>query len=302
MEARISGKRVLLTGALGMLGRRVHEVLREKYDVVATARVADGGRGVQALDVTSGRDVRAVTAAHRPAIVVNCAGYTAVDRAESEPDLAWKVNAEAPGMLAAAAAAAGGTILHVSSDFVFDGEKRTPYVETDPVNPQSVYAKSKEGGERLVREHAPRHAIVRTQWLYGEDGKHFPGTILRLRREGKPLRVVDDQVGSPTYARDVAEAIGRILDAELQGTIHVANRGQASWFEFAKAVLELAGEPAPVQPIESSQFSAPAKRPAYSVLRNAVLEATIGDSMRPWRDALAAFAHSGGMRAPGSPA
>lgn len=294
-EARIGRKKVLLAGALGMLGRRVLEVLRDRYDVVATSRAE--APGVLPLDVTSAAQVRACVEAHRPAIVVNCAGYTAVDRAESESALAWRVNAEAPGILAEAAEVSGAVLLHVSSDFVFDGKKRTPYVETDVPNPESAYAKSKEGGERLVREKASRHVIVRTQWLYGEDGKHFPGAILRSLRAGKPLRVVSDQVGSPTYARDVAAAIGRILDAGLLGTIHAANRGEASWYEFATAVLDLAGEPARIEPITAKEYGAPAARPAYSVLRNALLEATIGHVMRPWRDALAAFAHSGGLRA-----
>jgi dTDP-4-dehydrorhamnose reductase len=295
MAAPTGRKRVVfLTGALGMLGRRVHEVLRESCDVIPTAHASQGD--VRRLDVTEEIAVRGSIRGMRPDVIVNCAGYTAVDKAESEPDLAWKVNAAAPGILADAASEVGAVLLHVSSDFVFDGTKRTPYVEDDPVNPESAYAKSKEGGERLVREKAWKHVIVRTQWLYGEDGKHFPGTILRLRREGKPLRVVDDQIGAPTYARDVAQAIGRILDAGLTGTIHVANKGQASWYEFAKAVLEEAGEPAEVQPIRSSEFNAPAKRPAYSVLRNAVLEATIGDSMRSWREALAAFARAGGLK------
>jgi dTDP-4-dehydrorhamnose reductase len=296
MGARTKPRRVLLTGALGMLGRRVHEVLRPDYDVIATARVADPSAGVEKLDVGNPAEIREKILEHLPDAVVNCAGYTAVDRAESEPDLAWKVNALAPKRIAEEMALRSeGVLVHVSSDFVFDGTKRDPYVESDPVNPLSAYAKSKEAGERFVRELAPDHVIVRTQWLYGEDGKHFPGTILRLRREGKPLRVVDDQVGAPTYARDVAGAIGRILEAGLRGTIHVANKGEASWFEFARAVLDLAGEPAPIQPIKAAEFNAPAKRPAYSVLRNAVLERTIGDTMRPWRDALAAFVHSGGL-------
>jgi dTDP-4-dehydrorhamnose reductase len=272
-----------------MLGRRVHEVLRERYEVIATARGPGAQGEIRPLDVADEAAVRAAVRALRPAVIVNCAGYTAVDRAESEPDLAWAVNAVAPRVLAEEARDAGALVVHVSSDFVFDGTKTEPYVETDPTNPLSAYAKSKEGGERLVRETAPRHAIVRTQWLYGPDGRHFPGTILRLCREGKPLRVVDDQVGAPTYAPDVAAAIGRILEAGLTGTIHAANRGQASWCEFARAVLAGAGEKAQVAPIKTSEFKSAAVRPAYSVLRNAVLQATIGDPMRPWEQALAAF-------------
>jgi dTDP-4-dehydrorhamnose reductase len=287
MGAQTKPERVLLTGALGMLGRRVHEVLRARRDVVPTARSAAGA--VRALDVADEAAVRAAVRDVRPSVIVNCAGYTAVDRAETEPDAAGRVNAAAPGTLAEEAARVGALLVHVSSDFVFDGKKREPYVETDPVNPLSAYAKSKEAGERLVRERAARHVIVRTQWLYGPDGKHFPGTILRLCREGRPLRVVDDQIGAPTYAPDVARAIGRILDAGLTGTIHVANKGQASWCGFARAILARAGESAPVTPITSAEFNAPAIRPAYSVLRNAVLEATIGDDMRPWEEALAAF-------------
>jgi len=280
-------RKVLLTGALGMLGRRVRERLAPDWDVVATAHSA--AEGVRALDVGDEAAVRECVRGLRPGVVVNCAGYTAVDRAESEPDLAWRINATAPGTLAEACAEVGALVVHVSSDFVFDGTKRTPYVETDATNPLSSYARSKEAGERFVRERASRHVIVRTQWLYGPDGKHFPGTIRRLAREGKPLRVVDDQTGVPTYAPDVAAAIGRILETGLNGTIHVANRGQATWCEFARAVLARAGEGATVTPITTAEFPTPARRPAYSVLRNAVLEATIGDTMRPWEEALAAF-------------
>jgi dTDP-4-dehydrorhamnose reductase len=281
-----------------MLGRRVREALAGRFEVVATARVADPSAGVRALDVTDAAAVRASIAAIRPSVVVNCAAYTAVDRAETEPDLAWKVNAEAAGAVAAAAAAAGALIVHVSSDFVFDGLKGEPYVETDPTNPQSAYARSKEGGERLVRESGPRHAIVRTQWLYGPDGRHFPGTILRLARAKKPLRVVADQIGAPTYAPDVARAIAAIVEAGLTGTIHAANRGRASWHDLARAVLARAGLDAEVTPITTAEFGAPARRPPFSVLRNAVLAATIGDLMRPWEDALAAFSDAGGLKAP----
>jgi dTDP-4-dehydrorhamnose reductase len=270
-----------------MLGRRVRERLAADWHVMATARSA--AEGVRALDVGDEAAVRGSVRGLRPGVVVNCAGYTAVDRAESEPDLAWKINAAAPGTLAEACAEVGALLVHVSTDFVFDGTKGSPYVETDPTNPVSAYGRSKEGGERLVRERAHRHVIVRTQWLYGPDGKHFPGTIVRLAREGKPLRVVDDQTGAPTYAPDVAAAIARILEAGLTGTIHVANRGQATWCQFARAVLARAGERAPVTPITTAEFPTAARRPPYSVLRNAVLEATIGDTMRPWEDALAAF-------------
>jgi dTDP-4-dehydrorhamnose reductase len=280
---------LLLVGALGMLGRRVHEVLRDRWDVTPTARAADRMAGIFALDVTDDAAIQERILDSRPDVVVNCSGYTAVDRAESEPELAFRVNALAPKEMARATAKTGALLVHVSSDFVFDGTKREPYVETDATNPLSAYARSKEAGERFVREANPRHAIVRTQWLYGPDGKHFPGTILRLCREGKPLRVVDDQTGAPTYAPDVAAAIGRILDAGLTGTIHAANRGQATWCQFARAVLAAAGEHATVSPITTAEYPTPARRPRYSVLRNAVLEATIGDAMRPWEEALAAF-------------
>jgi dTDP-4-dehydrorhamnose reductase len=241
--------------------------------------------------------VRAVVDETRPDLIVNCAGYTAVDRAEAEPELAWMVNAEAPGALADLARGGGAFLIHISSDFVFDGKKGDPYVEEDATSPCSAYARSKEAGERLIRERQNRHAIVRTQWLYGHDGRHFPATILRLCRQGKPLRVVHDQIGCPTYADDVARVLRLVAGARIEGTIHAANRGRASWWEFARAILARSGESAPVEPITSAEFGAPAIRPAFSVLRNAVLEATIGDVMRSWEDALAAFADAGGLRA-----
>ncbi len=286
--------KALLLGARGMLGRRLREVLARRYRVIPTAHHAVDD--VAALDVCDFAAVRAAVEESRPAVVVNAAAYTAVDRAETESDLAWRVNALAPGFASQAAHEVGAVIVHVSTDFVFDGNTSVPYVETDPVAPKSAYGRTKEAGERLVRERNPRHVIARTQWLYGPDGRHFAATMVRLAREGKPLRVVKDQTGAPTYAPDVAEQILRIMDAGLLGTIHVANRGQATWHAFAEAILKRAGLDVGVTPISTAEFGAPAVRPAFSVLRNAVLEATIGNLMRPWDEALDAFAATGGLK------
>lgn len=279
---------ILLCGARGMLGRRLHELLDQAHDVVPTELFAEGD--VRALDIADPAAVDSMVQEVRPDWVVNAAAYTAVDGAENDAETAYAANAEGPENLARALARTGGRLLHVSTDFVFRGDKEEPYVEDDPTGARGVYAKSKEEGERRVRESLPdAHAIVRIAWLFGEDGGNFVQTMLRLAGERERLGVVDDQRGTPTYTRDAAAAMLKIMDAGILGTVHAANRGTTTWCGLAREALRLAGSSTPVDAIATEDYPTPAPRPKNSALRNRVLESTIGDPMRTWQEALAAY-------------
>jgi dTDP-4-dehydrorhamnose reductase len=258
--------RILITGAGGMLGQDVTTAARTAgHDAVALAR----GN----LDITDAGAVAGVVAEARPDAVVNCAAWTKVDEAEADPQGATAVNAHGAGNVGAAAYAAGAWTIHLSTDYVFDGEKREPYVESDLVGPRSEYGRSKLQGERAIASRAPGcHTIVRSAWLFGAGGPCFPQTILRLAAERERLTVVDDQVGCPTFTAHLAlavmELVGRGRDAP-QGILHVAGAGACSWFDFAREVVATGGpEGCEVVPVSSEEFPRPAPRPAYSVLRS----------------------------------
>jgi dTDP-4-dehydrorhamnose reductase len=229
--------------------------------------------------------------------VVNCAAYTAVDRAESEPGEADRINRQGAANVADAAAAAGSPLLHVSTDYVFDGRKRAPYRESEPVGPLSVYARTKEAGEREVRARAERHVILRTSWLYGPTGENFVTAMLRLGRERPSLGIVADQTGSPTFVGDLADAILEIARqiavgrAIPFGTYHYGGMGTVSRHDFARAIFEEAarhGYRAPaVRPISTAEYPTPATRPANSALDCSRLAADYGIFSRPWRESLA---------------
>lgn len=278
--------RVVVTGAQGMLGRDLVEILSERHDVVPTDLA-----GSNPLDITDAGAVLEFMASFRPDAVVHCAAYTDVDGCERQPDVAYRVNALGTASVAGACQAVGAALAYLSTDFVFDGEKGAPYTEFDTPRPLGVYGAAKLAGEELVRALCPRHYVVRTQWLYGEHGRSFPRTILSRAREGKELRVVRDQVGAPTFTRDLSRAIACILETPLYGTYHAANRGEVSWYGFARKALELAGlDPESIAPIVAAEWPSPTRRPAYSVLRPYVLELTgRADVLRPWEDALAEF-------------
>ena len=270
--------RYLVTGAGGMLG----------HDLVA----ALDGREVTAatrgdLDVTDPAAVRAAAAGHD--VVVNAAAYTGVDAAESDEDTARAVNATGAGHLAAAAADVGARFVQVSTDYVFDGTATRPYPEDAPLAPLGAYGRTKADGERLVRAAHPGAHIVRTAWLYGANGASFPKTMLGLARDRETVSVVTDQIGQPTWTRDLARAIVALLDAEApSGTYHGTNSGAASWFEFARATFELAGlDPERVLPTDAASFVRPAPRPAYSVLGHDAWARAGLPEPRPWREALA---------------
>lgn len=271
--------RVLITGANGMLGRDLQAALA-RHEVTALAR-AD-------LDVT---DAAAVAAAvHGHDAVVNCAAYTKVDDAETHEDLAYAVNATGPANLAAACAATGARLVTVSTDYVFDGDATEPYAEDLPRDPINAYGRTKAAGEELaLAAHPVGTYVVRTAWLYGEHGPNFARTMLNLAKTKDTWSVVDDQLGQPTWTADLASQIVALLDAGAPaGIYHGTNSGQATWYEFARAVLEESGlDPDRITPTDSASFVRPAPRPSYSVLGHDAWAIAGIPEMRPWREALA---------------
>ena len=278
--------RWLVTGANGMLGTDLVDLLRSQgEDVTAASR--------STLDVTSADAVADAVAGHD--VVVNCAAWTAVDDAEQHEDDALVVNGEAPRLLARAAAASGARLVQVSTDYVFDGSAGTPYAEDAPLSPVSAYGRTKAAGETAVRdEHPGGHLVVRTAWLYGAHGGCFPKTIARVARERGEVKVVDDQVGQPTWTADVAATIVALVQADAPaGTYHATSAGGCSWFDFAQQVVVAAGlESSVVQPTTSADFVRPAPRPSYSVLGHDALTALGLDPIGDWSERWAVAAPS----------
>ena len=226
----------------------------------------------------------------RPDWIINCAGYTQVDRAEAEPEAAQRVNAEGPANLARAAHQTGARLLQISTDYVFDGTATRPYREDDPVGPLNVYGRTKLAGEQAVQEILPRaHLIVRTQWLFGEGSPNFVATILRLARERSELKVVNDQHGRPTYAPDLAGALWKLIACDARGTVHCANEGEATWFDVATAAVGAAGLRVRVEPCATTDMPRPAPRPAFSVLDCARYTTLVRSPMQPWAAGLAEY-------------
>jgi dTDP-4-dehydrorhamnose reductase len=253
--------RVLITGAAGMLGRDlVGGATAAGHEPVALAR-AD-------LDITDAGAVGAAVSEASPDVVINCAAWTNVDLAERSAPAASAVNGAGAGHVAGAAAAAGAWTIQVSSDYVFSGEKREPYLESDPVGPASAYGRTKLEGELAVTRAAPeRHTIIRSSWLFGIGGPCFPATILRLAEEREELTVVDDQIGCPTFTGHLAEALLELAGEPAPGIFHVAAAGECSWYEFAGEIVSAAGLDCVVRPGSTADLARPAPRPAYSVMR-----------------------------------
>jgi dTDP-4-dehydrorhamnose reductase len=273
----MSAMRLLVTGAAGMLGTEV-VAARGGHEVVALARAA--------LDITDAAAVRAAVRDSRPDAVINCAGWTDVDGAEAAEDAATAINGDGAGHLAAAVAEAGAHVVHVSTDYVFPGDATEPYREDAPTGPRGAYGRSKLAGERAVAAAAPHaHAIVRTAWLFGPHGANFVDTMLRLARERSELKVVDDQLGCPTYAGPLARALVQVAEARVQGVLHVAGGGACTWFELARATFARAGVEVTVHPCTTAEFPRPAPRPAYSVLGSTRRDAPV---LPPWQEGLAA--------------
>lgn len=278
---------VLVTGGRGMLAYAFEQTL-------AARGISPLVVGRDRLDVTNPIDVALAFTNARPTLVINCAAYTKVDLAEKERKQANEVNGVAPGTVAFQCRHHGVPLVHFSTDYVFDGRFRRPLRADDPCNPQSAYGHSKFMGEQNIQKKAPpRWLIVRTAWLYGPNGPNFVQTMLNVARAGKPLRVVNDQVGSPTYTFDLAEATLELLDAGAAGVWHLSNSGETTWFDFARAIFDEWPMSPDLSPISSADWKATkpdsATRPAYSVLDVEPFEKLVGRRMRPWREALHAY-------------
>ena len=252
--------RVLVLGAGGQLGRELIGMRSDRQQII--------GLDQAACDITEPGDVRRALEDQRPDAVINCAAWTQVDAAEAQPEAAFRVNADGPRVLAVACRDAGVRLLQISTDYVFDGTATTPIDESAPTNPLGVYGQSKLAGEQAIRELCPDHQIVRTSWLYGQDGPNFVLTMLRLGAERDELRVVADQRGAPTWTGHLAPALLRLLESPSPGTYHLSNAGETTWHGFAAAIFAAAGVPAHLVAISTADYDARAPRPAYSLLDN----------------------------------
>jgi len=266
---------ILVVGANGMLGQDLISLL------------GDRGRGVDLpdIDITDMLSVQRVLVSLKPAVVVNCAAYTDVDGCETNTETAMQVNGEGVAYLAMVTKEIGAGLVHVGTDYIFDGSKGSPYKEEDPPGPLNVYGESKLAGEMNVNVN-PDHLVVRTQWLYGHKGKNFVETMLRLGSEKDELSVVDDQIGAPTWTVDLAKGIIALIDKGCRGVYHCANSGSTSWNGFAKAIFEEAGMNVTVNPMTTEQLNRPARRPLHSTLDCLKLAADTGFTPQPWREAL----------------
>jgi len=271
--------RILVTGANGQLGREITKQ-GQNHELIVT--------DFSALDITDGQAVASFFREVKPQAVVHCAAYTNVDGAESDMDGAFRVNVIGAQNIAAGCLETGARMAYVSTDYVFDGNGNTLYRESDPVNPETVYGRTKFQGEEIVRQILGRHYILRTAWLYG-DGNNFVRTMLKLAADHTSLKVVNDQIGTPTSTVDLAKTIFQLLNTDAYGTYHATCQGQCSWYDFAREIFKKTGKNIDVLPVTTAQFPRPAKRPAYSVLDNYMLRMTVGDPMREWKEALAQY-------------
>lgn len=275
--------KVLVTGANGQLGKELRQLEKAwpQFDFLFLSR--------EDLPIHHFELVRNYFEAVHPNYLINCAAYTAVDKAESEKELAYQINAEAVGVLAAICQQQHCRFIHISTDYVFDGTAKRPYNEDDPCSPQSVYGASKCEGEKLALQFNPDSIIIRTSWVYSSFGKNFVKTILRLLQEKPSLSVVNDQFGSPTYAADLAEAILSIISAKYwkPGIYNYSNSGNISWYDFAVAIAELQRSAVPIEGISTDQYPTPARRPAFSVLDKTKITQAFGVPIKDWRESLA---------------
>ncbi|MDK7490032.1 dTDP-4-dehydrorhamnose reductase [Bacillus paranthracis] len=274
--------RVLVTGAKGQLGQDVVKLLKEQTWEVF-------GFGREELNITDEKQVSEKVLLIQPDIIIHTAAYTQVDQAESDEEVAFKVNAEGTKYLAQVAEAVGAKFCYVSTDYVFDGTKDTPYKADDQTNPQTVYGKSKLVGELYTREYCSKSYIVRTSWVFGLYGNNFVKTMLRLAKENKELGVVHDQVGSPTYTADLARFIISLVQTDKYGVYHGSNSGVCSWYEFAKEIFKQSEIEVIVNPLKTEDFPRPAVRPKYSVLDKGMIQQNGFEALPDWKVALGNF-------------
>ncbi len=275
--------RILITGKNGQVGTELARLYQSHANVVLTGR--------DECDLSNEQSIRDTVQRVKPAVIINAGAYTAVDQAEKEPGQCFAINTQAPRILAQEAARLGALLIHYSTDYVFDGEKAQPYLETDPIHPLNVYGESKAAGEAAIAEVTTRYLVLRTSWVYGAHGKNFLRTMLRLGAERPELRVVDDQRGAPTSAAAIATATARLVDQSQSGAsgiYHMTADGSTSWCGFARAIFDasaLTNHPR-VQPISTADYPTPARRPANSVLSNDKFENTFGFRLPTWQQQL----------------
>jgi dTDP-4-dehydrorhamnose reductase len=277
--------KIVITGGRGQLAYDCDLVLREKHDIILL--------GAMNLDISDPVAVQNSLWKYKPDLVLNCAAYTRVDDCETEKKKAWRVNAEGPENLAAGMEARGGRVIHISTDYVFDGRRRVPtgYTETDYTNPLSYYGKTKLAGEAAVRQRNSDSLIIRTAWLYGVHGHNFFKTMLKLAmmEPGREIRVVNDQYSAPTWTHRLAEQIDALIDAEASGTYHATDEGYASWYECARFFLEQMGVEHRIAPCTTSEYPTRAHRPVNSILENRRLQQQSLNLMRDWRQDMIEF-------------
>ncbi len=278
---------ILVTGANGQLGNELRMLAKQ------FPQFSFSFSDVEECDITNAQAVKAYIQNTKPQYLINCAAYTAVDKAESEQEKAYSLNTDAPKILATEAKAAQCRFIHISTDYVFDGTSCIPYTEDMPIKPMSVYGTSKAMGETIVQEADAQSIIVRTSWLYSSFGNNFVKSMIRLGNERDELGIVFDQVGTPTYARDLALALLQIIDkvetqsaAWQSGIYHFSNEGVCSWYDFTKAIHAIKGISCNVKPIESKDFPTPVRRPNYSVLNKKKIKATYSIEIPYWLDSL----------------
>jgi len=276
-------QKVLITGSEGMLGSEMCQFYEQ-------AGVNVYGVDIKEADVTKKDEIISLIVSERPDVVIHCAGYTNVDGCENNEDYAYKVNVQGTKNVCLACEKLAIPIVYFSTDYVFDGKKGEPYIESDTPRPLNIYGKTKLAGERNVKELLKKYYIVRTSWLCGHNGKNFIEKILELSKTKKKIEVVDDQVGSPTFTEDLIKEMNRILKSGTFGIYHITNNGICSWFEFASKIIEYAGiSGLEISPVKTEQSKRKAARPRYSKLRNYMLEQTIGNEMNSWEEGLSQY-------------
>lgn len=285
---------ILITGSKGQLGNQLCEILKKGRSQLGeipqelkncTVTAVD----VDELDITDAKAVEELIARVKPDAVINCAAMTNVNGCEEMLEISMKVNAIGPRNLAASCQKHGAKLVHVSTDYVFGGTGNVPYTEWDMCNPQSIYGKSKHLGELYVKEQCSKYFIVRTAWLYGDVGGNFVRTMIKLAATHDEIRVVNDQRGNPTYCEDLAHHILKLIVTNEYGVYHCTGEGECSWYDFAVKIMEDFGLNCKVKPCTTEEYPTPAKRPEYSSLRNLMLECTVGNEMRDWKEALLAY-------------